>query len=79
MVINNYLYCYLRNKPPDCVLYSEDGAKLETHKEIFCQTEFMRALLKSNKCCDNIEIICPCSKKELEQLNEFLLNGKIHE
>ena len=38
----------------------------------------MRALLKSNKCCDNIEIIFPCSKKELEQLNEFLLNGKIH-
>ena len=78
MVLKEYMNCYLKNKPPDCILYSEDGTKFKTHKEIFCQTGFMRAILKSDNCCGVIEIICLCSKRELEQLIEFLVYGKIH-
>ena len=78
MVIKDFLDCYLKNKPPDCILYSEDGAKFKTHKEIFGQTEFMRTLLKSDNCCGIIEIICPCSKREVKQMIEFLVSGKIH-
>ena len=45
--INDYLGSYLKNKAPDCILYSEDGAQFKTHKEVFGQTKFMRELLKS--------------------------------
>ena len=75
--IRDYLDSYLKRKPPDCILYSEDGIEFKIHKEIFCQTKFMREMLKSSNSCGSIEIICPCSTKELEQLIEFLLHGKI--
>ena len=70
-------------KEPDCILYSEDGGKIEIHKEIFCQTKFMLDILfnASNFCCDNnlrkIEIICPCSTEDLNCIVSFLYNGKI--
>ena len=75
--IKDYAKSYLKNKPPDCILFSEDGTEFKIQKELFCQTRFMRELLKSGKCCDTIDIICPCSKKELGQLIDFLVNGKI--
>ena len=71
--IKDYLESYLKNKPPDCLLYSEDGAEFKTHKEPFGQTKFMRELLKCANCCGIVEIICPCSKKELGQLIDFLI------
>lgn len=45
--ITDLLESYLKNKPPDCILYSEDGAPFKTHKELLAQTNFMREILKS--------------------------------
>ena len=45
----NYIESYLKNKPPDCILYSEKGECFKIHKEIFYQTDFMREILNSAK------------------------------
>ena len=75
--IHNYLEGFLKNKTPDCIIYSEDGAEFKTHKELFCQTQFMRELLKSQSCCGLMEVIFPCSNEELGHLVNFLNEGKI--
>ena len=79
VTIKDYLDVYLKNKPPDCILYSKDGGEFKIHKEIFSQTNFLREILSSAKehCCGTLEIICPCSKKELGHLVDFLYNGEI--
>ena len=43
------------------------------------QTAFLRKILFTtiNHCCDTIEIICPCTKEELEKLVNFLYHGEI--
>ena len=66
-------------KEADCFLYSEDGTKIKIHKEILCQTSFMKnILLNANHfCCGNTEIYCPCSSDELELMVKFLYSGKI--
>ena len=74
---HNYLEIFLKNKAPDCIIYSEDGAVFKTHKELFCQTNFMRAMLRSQNCCGVMEVIFPCSKEELGHLMKFLKEGKI--
>ena len=71
---------YLRLHPPDCCLYSEDGSKFEIHKELLGQTEFLRKIVDSTKnccCAVAIQILCPCSEKELGLLVKFLYTGKI--
>ena len=75
--IHNSFEIFLKNKTPDCIIYSEDGAKFRTHKELFGQTKFMRELLKSQSCCGLLEVILPCSKEELGHLINFLHDGKI--
>ena len=75
--IHNNLDMFLNKKAPDCVIYSEDGTEFKTHKELFCQTKFMRELLKSQSCCGLLEVILPCSKEELGPLINFLNEGKI--
>ena len=72
----DYLEFYLKNKAPDCILYSEDGYEFKIHKELLGQTKFTRELLKSANCCGTIQIICPYSKKELGQLIDFVIHGK---
>ena len=76
----NDLNLYLKTKPSNCILYSEDGAKFEIHKVLLGQTKFMREILNSAKdhCCSILEIICQCTKEELEKLVYFLYNGEIH-
>ena len=74
---HNYLEILLKNKAPDCIIYSEDGAEFKTHKELFGQTKFMRELLKSQSCCGIMEVIFPCSKDELGHLMNFLNDGII--
>ena len=76
----DYLNSYLNTKPSNCILYSEDGAEFEIHKELLGQTKFMREILNSAKdhCCSTLEIICPCTKEELEKLVYFLYNGEIY-
>ena len=73
----NYMQSYLKNKPSDVIMYSEDGTVFKTHKELLFQTEFLREVLKVQNCCDTVEIICPCSKEDLEQMLEFVEHGKV--
>ena len=40
-MFESYLGVHLKNKSPDCVLYSEDGGDFATFKEILCQTNFL--------------------------------------
>ena len=78
--IQNNLNTYLKTKPRDCILYSEDGAEFKIHKELFTHTKFMRNILESAKehCCGKLEIICPCDKEDLNHLVHFLYDGEIH-
>lgn len=78
--IEDYLDVYLKNKPSNCILYSQDGNEFKIHKEILCQTKFLRKLLSvtNELCCETLKICCPCSKKELEHLVNFLYDGEIH-
>lgn len=78
--IENTLDSYFKKKQKDCILYSQDGAEIKIHKEVFGQTQFMRNILRSAKedCCSTVEIICPCSKEILEHLVNFLYDGEIH-
>ena len=77
--IEDYLDKYLKKKPPDCILYSEDGTEFHIHKELLGQTDFLRKIISSakEKCCEIIEILCPCSREELKHLVEFLCTGEI--
>ena len=70
----------LKNKPSNCILYSQDGSEFKIHREILCQTQFLREILMSTKdlCCETLEILCPCSKTELKHLVNFLYDGEIH-
>ena len=78
--IEDYFEEYLKRKPPDCVLYSDDGTEFKIHKELMGQTDFLRKILSStkNKCCEVIEILCPCSKEELRPMVKFLHTGGIN-
>ena len=78
--IKNNLEVYTKNKSPDCILYSQDGSKFKVHKEIFCQTSFQREILSIAKenCCEILEILCPCTKEELQLLVNFLYVGEIN-
>ena len=77
--IEDYFEDYLKRKPPDCVLYSDDGTEFKIHKELLGQTDFFREILASAKeqCCGIIEILCPCSKEELRPMVKFLRTGEI--
>ena len=77
--ILDYKETYFKNKPEDCILYAEDGTDFKIHKEVLGQTVFLRKILFTtiNHCCDTIEIICPCTKEELEKLVNFLYHGEI--
>ena len=78
--IEDYLDSYLKKKPADCVLYSEDGSEFKIHKEMLGQTEFLRQILRSaeEQCCTMIEIFCPCKTEDLKHLVQFLYDGEIH-
>ena len=54
--------------------------EIRIHKEILIQTEFLRKIVSSVKesCCRKLEILCPCTQKELEHLVNFLYDGEIH-
>ena len=70
---------YLKARPPDCCMYSEEGSQFKIHRELLCQNEFLRKILDGAKdcCCSAIEIFCPCSDKELVLLVKFLYTGEI--
>ena len=59
----DYLNSYLKTKPSDCIVYSEDGAKFEINKLLLGQTKFMREILNSAKdhCCTGY-LIAKCVK-----------------
>ena len=70
---------YMKARPPDCSIYSEDGSQFKIHRELLCQNDFLRKILNGAKdcCCSAIEIFCPCSDKELVLLVKFLYTGEI--
>ena len=75
-----HVYYDYDKKPPDCILYySSEKCQFLMHKDIFSQTKFMREILKSAKenCCETLEILCPCTEKELIHLSYFLYYGEI--
>ena len=76
---DTFMESYLKKEEPDCILYSRDGIKFNIHKEILYQTELMKNILQEQNtvCCQNIEIFCPCSDKELESVLSFLYYGTI--
>ena len=78
--IEDCLDIYLKQKSADCILYSQDGNEIKIHKEILIQTGFLRDIVSSVKenCCENLEIICPCTSEELEHIANFLYDGEIH-
>ena len=49
LLIENGLDEWTTKKYPDCILYSNDGSSFKIHKEVFCQTKFMRAILTAAK------------------------------
>ena len=51
-IFERNMNAYLKKKPTDCVLYSEEGAKFKAHKEMLIQTKFMRDVLASTNECD---------------------------
>ena len=75
-----FINLFYKKKPTDCILYSEDGIQFKIHREILSQTEPMQNILTSAKesCCQNLEIICPCSKVELEYVVKFFYTGKLN-
>ena len=75
-----FMNSFYNNKPTDCNLYSEDGNQFKIHREILSQTELMQNILTSAKesCCQNLEIICPCSKIELSYVVKFLYQGQLN-
>ena len=70
---------FLKAKPKECCLYSEDGSQFKIHKEILGQSSFLRKILDSAKdsCCVVVDIFFPCSHKELGLIVKFLYTGKI--
>ena len=75
----DFMESFFNGKETDCILYSEEGIEFKIHKEILCQTKFMRYNLSfhQDNCCTLLEIFCPCSESELENLIKFLYTGKI--
>ena len=73
------LKSFFDQKETDCILYSEEGVEFKIHKEILGQTQFLRNILSSSKdeFCTNLQIFCPCSKRDLEFLVRFLYTGII--
>ena len=70
---------FLSNKENDCILYSEEGIEFNIHKEILCQTDFLRNILSStaNDCCKVVQILVSCTKIELDCIMNFLYTGTI--
>ena len=68
----DYLNSYLKTKLSDCILYSEDGAEFEIHKELLSQTKFMREILSSAKGrriskAFFFELHCPKNEQNIRQ------------
>ena len=76
IALASYMIKYFKQRPPDCVLFSEDNSKILIHKELMYQTQYMRSMIKSATigcCCSQIEIMCPSlTINELETIVQFL-------
>jgi hypothetical protein len=77
--VENFVNLFYKEKPTNCILYSKEGCQFKIHKEILGQTKFLCSVLSiaNGYCCQKLEIFCPCSKDELEDMIGFLYEGKI--
>merc|ERR1712218_105316 len=65
---------------PSCVLYSNDGYKIDVNKEVLIQTSFLRSLMKTTCCIADhrIEIFLPFIQYDvLEIIANFLYTGEL--
>ena len=76
---HDFLSLYLKDKEPDCTLYSQEGIKFSIHKEVLYPAKLISNIFSdaNQVCCKTIEIFCPCSKDEMESIVKFLYNGTI--
>ena len=50
IALASYMIKYFKQRPPDCVLFSEDNSKILIHKELMYQTQYIHAF-NDKKCC----------------------------
>ena len=76
----DFIKYFYSKKQADCILYSNEGSQFEIHKEILCQSKFMCNILSETEwfCCQNLEVLLPCSANELKYLVTFLYEGQIN-
>ena len=57
---HEFIGSYLKDKEPDCDLYSKEGFKFSIHKEMIYPTILMKNILSNsdNFCNEKIEIFC---------------------
>ena len=74
----DFAQSFLKDKETDCILYSKEGIKFNIHRQLFGYTKLMRNILKNAENTSKVEIICPCSENELENVVNFLYTGTIY-
>ena len=76
---SDHMKSFFRQKETDCILFSEEGIEFNIHKEILCQTDFLRNILSSSEenSLNMLTVFCPCSKMDLERMINFLYRGSI--
>ena len=72
-----YMDSYLMQKPPDCSFFTKDCYEIPVHKELLCQTNLMREIVRSSDCCKIEIIFSSLLKEELGLMVEFLYKGQI--
>ena len=82
MALAHKMDSYFKKTPPDCSLFSKENFQIPIHKELLYQTSYMRSMVKSlnmdSSSFDLVEVICPSmSKRDLENMVQFLYSGKI--
>ena len=78
MALINSMESYLKQRPPDCSLFSQHNYEFPIHKEVLYQTEYLREMITDLNFEEKIEIMCTSiAKEELQIMVNFLYDGKI--
>ena len=78
MALINSMESYLKQRPPDCSLFSQHNHEFPIHKEVLYQTEYLREMITDLNFEQKVEILCTSiAKEELQIMVDFLYDGKI--